>query len=79
MNGYQDRTIDQIIDEVDTNKDGRIDYEEFLRSMSKKWHQIYFDMLVLLKKYIFFFSDFLSEQKSRYKNWLFYLKFNLHC
>jgi len=36
MNGYQDRTIDQIIDEVDTNKDGRIDYEEFLRSMSKK-------------------------------------------
>lgn len=31
---YRDRSVEQIIADVDINNDGRIDYEEFLRSMS---------------------------------------------
>lgn len=35
IHSCQDRSIEQIIDDVDINKDGRIDYQEFLRAMRK--------------------------------------------
>ena len=32
---YRDKTVEQIIADVDTNKDGKIDYGEFLKSMER--------------------------------------------
>ncbi len=42
---YQDKNIEQIIDDVDINKDGMIDYDEFLKSMRRKWSLLIWDII----------------------------------